>query len=160
MNHRLQAVGDHDQGTPRRQARERLLDSGFVFRIGESRRLVENQDRRIFQEGASDGQALPLAARQAVAALSQDGLVTARFAFDEVMSLCRLGGGDNLRMRRVRSTEREVLGDGAAEQENLLKNSGDLAVQRRLIHIAQIHATDPHAALVRIERPRDQPGQG
>ena len=61
---------------PRREPIERLADLGFADRVEVRGGLVQDQDRRILQQGAGDRDALTLAARKLQAALA-DGRVVA-----------------------------------------------------------------------------------
>jgi hypothetical protein len=58
--------------------------------------LVQHQDRGVGQEGAGDGHALALAARQLDAALADQGVVALGQAQDEVVGAGLLGGRDDL----------------------------------------------------------------
>ena len=60
--HGGEAVGDHQRGAVLHQAFERLLDELFALGIQGAGRFVEQQDRRIAQQRAGDGDALLLAA--------------------------------------------------------------------------------------------------
>ena len=57
---------------PSRQLRQRLLDRPLGLGVERRGRLVEDQDRRVLQEHAGDGQALLLPARELHAALADD----------------------------------------------------------------------------------------
>ena len=54
------------------QPLERALDQPLAFRVERRGRLVEQQQRRVAQQRAGDGDALALAARQARAAFADD----------------------------------------------------------------------------------------
>src|SRR5690606_37352169 len=56
----------------------------FAFRIESGSRLVENDDRRVLQEGARDGDALALSAGEPGAAFADNGFVAFRKPFDEI----------------------------------------------------------------------------
>ena len=85
--HRREAVGDHDRGAPLHQPLHRLLDQRLRLRVEARGRLVQDQDRRIGQEGAGHGHALALAARQLHAALAHQGAVALGQAHDEVVRI-------------------------------------------------------------------------
>ena len=68
--HRGQAVRDGDDGAAVHEAAERLADQLLRFAVERRGRLIEQQQGRVLQEGAGDGDALPLSARQADAAIS------------------------------------------------------------------------------------------
>ena len=62
--HGGQAVGDHQHGAAAHEVGQRLLHHELALGVEVGRRLVEDQDRRVLQEGAGDGQALALAAAE------------------------------------------------------------------------------------------------
>ena len=68
-----QPVRDRNDRAPAHQPRQRLADRFLGFAVERGSRLVEQQDRRILQEGARDRDALPLAARQLDAAVADHG---------------------------------------------------------------------------------------
>jgi hypothetical protein len=105
----------------------RLLD--FLLGLGIHRRggLVEDQDARVDQQRAGDGDALALAARQALAALAHQRVVALRQAQDEVVGMGGAGGGDDLVAGGVGLAVGDVLGNGAEEQEGLLQHQADVA---------------------------------
>ena len=67
---RRQPVRDHDRGASAHQRIERGLHLALRFRVERRGRLVEDQQRRVLEERARDGDALALAARQAHAVLA------------------------------------------------------------------------------------------
>ena len=80
---------NHQCGAPALEALQGLLDAGLVFGIDAGKRLVEDQDRRIFQERARDRQPLTLAAREAYSALADHCVVRVWQAHNEPV---RVGG--------------------------------------------------------------------
>ena len=56
------------------------IDQPLRFGVERRGRLVEDQDRRVADDGAGDADALPLAARQRHAALADHGVVALRHA--------------------------------------------------------------------------------
>jgi len=54
-------MGDGDDGAPGHQPFERRANFFFRFAVERGRGLVENEQRRVLQEGAGDGDALALA---------------------------------------------------------------------------------------------------
>src|SRR3990172_11798776 len=55
-----EAMGDDDRGPVHHQVLERLLDQGLGLRVERARRLVENEDWRVLEDGARDREPLPL----------------------------------------------------------------------------------------------------
>src|SRR5262249_59121398 len=64
-----QPMRNHESGTALHHFVEREIDAAFGERIECARRLVEDQNRRVFQERAGDGESLTLATRQKPPAL-------------------------------------------------------------------------------------------
>ena len=73
-------VRDHQRGAVLRHAVERVLDVLLGVAVERGGRLVEQQDRRRFEDRARDGDALLLAAGKLQAALADLGLVALRRA--------------------------------------------------------------------------------
>ena len=65
---------------PLHQPLQRLLHQRLAFGVERRGRLVEQQDRRVAQDGAGDRDALALAARQRHAALADLAVVALRQA--------------------------------------------------------------------------------
>jgi hypothetical protein len=84
-----QAVGDDDAGAPGHHPLERILDQRFGFAVQVAGGLVQHQDARVFEDHARQGDALLLAAAQAVAALAHDRVVAVRQPGDEVVDVGR-----------------------------------------------------------------------
>ena len=83
---RRKAMRDDQHGAARHQPVEGVLDEAFAFGIEGGGGLVENQDGRIPEHGARDGDALPLATGEQGAAVAHGGVVAQRQLFDE--SVC------------------------------------------------------------------------
>src|SRR5262249_38545762 len=66
----MQTMRDHDGRSSLAQVLDRALNLPLGFRIERSRRLVEQNDRRVLEQGACDGDALALAARDLQAVLA------------------------------------------------------------------------------------------
>src|ERR1700691_3575464 len=119
------AIGVHDGGEPVRdderravlaQLGDRLLHVVFGLRIERRGRLIEQDDRRVLDQRARDRDALALAAGELQAMLADRRIVAGGKAHDEIVRMRRLGGGDDLRLARVKLAECNVLADRAAEQ--------------------------------------------
>ena len=82
--HRRQPMRDGDHGAPAHQAAERFADRFLGFAVERRGGLVEQQDRRVLQERARNGDALALAARQLDAAVADHGRDAVRQRLDEV----------------------------------------------------------------------------
>ena len=77
---------------------ERFLHEPLVLGVQRAGRLVEQQDRRILQDGPRNGDALALAAGQPGAALAEEGVVALRQFRDELVGHGRPGRGLEFRV--------------------------------------------------------------
>src|SRR5262247_2670478 len=94
---------------------QRLLDYGLVLRVDRRQRLVQDEDRGIDQQGASNCETLALAARKARTALSDYGLVALGKCEDELVRVSRPGRRLQLGMRGIGTAQAQVLVDRAVE---------------------------------------------
>ena len=72
---RAEAVGDQEGGAVAGELLDRLADQGLVLDVDGAGGLVEDQDGRVAEHGAGQGDPLPLAAGEAEAALADDRVV-------------------------------------------------------------------------------------
>ena len=91
-----EAVGDDEDGAADAQAFQRFLHFGFAFGVERAGGFVEQQQRRVFQDGAGDADALALAARQPHTSFAQESVVALGQGADEVVRVRCFGGGANL----------------------------------------------------------------
>src|SRR5215510_12255721 len=103
----MQAMCDHDRRPPLAEVLDRALNLPLGFGIERSRRLVEQDDRRVLEQGACDGDALALAAGELQAVLADWGVVPAGECRDEVVRISGLGGGGDLGLARAQTPERD-----------------------------------------------------
>ena len=100
---RRQPVRDDERRAAAAKRVEGPLDLGLRLGIERARCLIEDEDRRVLQDGARDGDALALAARQRGAALADHEVIAAGLAHDEVVRLREPRCVFDFRVRRVRS---------------------------------------------------------
>ncbi len=119
---RRQAVRDGDHRAAHHQPVERFLDRFFRGAVQRRGGFVEQQDRRVLQDGARNRDALPLSARELDAAVADDRVVAFRHRFDEVRAARFPGGREHFFAARLRAAVRDVLVDGAVEQGDILRH--------------------------------------
>lgn len=90
------AMGDDERRAVLGQLVKGVLDLRLGHGIERRGRLVKDQDGRIFQEDAGDGDALLLPARQERAALADVGVKAVGHRHDVVVNFGALGRGDDL----------------------------------------------------------------
>ena len=101
----------------------------FLLRLGIKGRcrFIENDDRRILEEDASDGDTLLLPARKLHAALADLRLIAIRKLSDEIIRRCQTCSLFDLLFGRVLTAIRDILCDGIPEEENILLHDTDLS---------------------------------
>src|SRR5690349_1041231 len=75
VSDRREAVRDGDRGSALDQGLERLLDDALTFGVQRRGGLVEDEDRRVFEDHARDREPLALSTGEPVAALADDSVV-------------------------------------------------------------------------------------
>lgn len=85
---------------------------------------------------------LALAAREALPAFADDGVITIGEADDEVVRIGRLGRANDLFQCGIRVAIANVLGDGAVEQVWLLQHHAHLPPQPLHVIVADVDAID------------------
>ena len=80
-----EAVGDADDGAVFGEAVDGFLDFGLGLGIERGGGFVEDEDGRVADKGAGDGDALALAAGEALAAFAERRVVALREVLDEVV---------------------------------------------------------------------------
>ena len=91
--------------------------------------FVQQQDRRVDQQGAGDGQALALAAGEALATFAKVGLVAVGHLQDEVVGVGNTRGGFHLGGGGGRVAVADVVLDAAEEQRRALGHQSEMAPQ-------------------------------
>ena len=148
--HHGQPVGDDEGGAvfhePLQTFHDQRLGLGVQGRGG----LVQDEDRRVLEQGPGYGQTLALAAGQVGALFAQDGVVAAGQAFDELMGIGEPGRGDHFLATGLLLAVGDVVVDAHGKELGFLEHDGDVVAQAFDRHIAQILAVDTDGALLRI----------
>ena len=118
-------MGDDQARSTAEERLERLLDRLLGEAVDVGRGFVEDQDLRIGDQGAGEGEQLALADRDIASPLAKLGLVALGQANNEIVGAHRLGGGDDVVERGVSGRIADVVLDGAGEQERLLQHHAD-----------------------------------
>ena len=71
-------MGDDEGRAPLHERPESVVDLLFDLDVDGARGIVEDQDRRVHEQRAGDGDPLALTTRERVAALADDRVVAAR----------------------------------------------------------------------------------
>ena len=156
---RRKTVGDRDHGAPAHQPAERLADRFLGFAVERGGGFVEQQDRRVLQEGARNRDALPLAARQLDAAVADHGGEAFRQGLDEIAAR-RDRRAQHLVVGGVRPAVADIFQDRAMEQRDILRHHRDRLAQALLRDPRDVLAVDGDAALLHVVEPLQQHEQG
>ena len=119
-----------------------LLDLD-VHRAG---RVVEDQDRRVQQQCASDRDSLALASRQGVAALSDDRVVALGQRAYEPVGVRGPGRVLYLGDRCVGTAVSDVLANRGREQKRFIESDADVRSRARDGQFPDVVAVDPDRA--------------
>ena len=155
-----QPVRDQQGGATLENAPHRALDLVFGVAIDRAGAVVEHQNARVAQKRARNRDALALPARKHYTALANHGCIAIGETHDELMCL-RLARGrfDLLLRHRLARAKRNVLGNRAREQEDILLDRRDLRAQAVHTPFAHVNAVDQHAARAGVEGAVDQARQ-
>src|SRR5215467_9182409 len=126
------------------------LDHRLALRIHRGERLVEDENGRVTEEGARDGDALALAAGETHAALAHHRLIALGEARDELLGV----GGARRRLElggsRFRLAHAQVVLHGALEEIGVLAHHRDETAELIEGEIADVAAADGDAPAVGI----------
>ena len=145
---------DDERRAPLHDALQSALHEHLVFCIECARGLVEQQDRRILQDGTCNGKPLALAARQRDAALTQAGLIAFWQSANEGIGLGGLGGGLDVGHACIRGAIGDVGGNGVGKERDILRHESNALAQHVKIGLAHIDPVDHHAPRLGIEEPQ------
>ena len=153
---RGQAMRDHQRGAVLHQSLHGFLDQALRFGIQRAGGLVEDQDRRVLEDRARDGDALALATGDQRPALPDRAVQPARQLADELPSVGGARGGDDVLLARVcHLAIGDVFGNGAVENHHVLTDPADLAAQMLELVALQRLPVDQNVAVLGCVEARD-----
>ena len=156
-----EAVGDEEGGSSLHEGFEGLLDETLALGIEGAGGFVEDEDGRVAEDGACDGDALALTAGELDAAVADGGLVTLGEGLDEGVGVGETGGLFDLGLGGPGSTVGDVVGDRTTEQEDLLRDERELIAEIGERVVPGVAAVDDDAApggIVEAEQEGEQGG--
>ena len=116
-----QAVGDDQRGAAAHQPGQCILDQAFALGIERRGGFVEDQDGRILEHGAGDGDALPLAAREFGPAVTDVRVVTFGQLPDKLVGIGRAGRRLDRFARGAGHREGDVVEHRIIEEDGFLR---------------------------------------
>ena len=106
---------------------ESLLNLHFGHVVERARRLVQNENRRIFQKRPRYGNTLFLTARKFNASLADVGVVAVFEALSKLVNVGVFRHFDNLFVRRVEIAVGDIVPNRSAEYKHVLRDRADIA---------------------------------
>ena len=122
--------------------------------------FVEQQDRRVFQQGPRDTDTLLFPPRQFQPAFTHSGFIPVGQTLDKVVDLRRFCRRFDVFLRGVIAAIGDVIADGIVEQHGILRHHANRAVQTVLGHIAHILPVHAHGTALHIVEPEQQTPDG
>jgi len=116
---------DGEGGASLHESARGFFEQGFGFGVETGGGFVEDQDGRVFEEGACVGESLRLSAGEARSAFADDCFIFLWKRFDELMQARRLCRRDDLFIGRFGVAEFDVGGERVVEEVRALRNPGD-----------------------------------
>ena len=141
-----QAMCDHDDRSAFHQLSQGVNHEVLRFGVECRRRLVQDHDRAIANDGARDANTLALTARKRVSAFAYDSVVTMRHAADEFVGVGYFRGGNDLFVGCAGAPVSDVFANCPAEQNRLLQYEADLGSQRVKLEGCDVDAIDQNAS--------------
>src|SRR5437660_2914100 len=105
----------HERRAALHQRLERVLHQTLRFRIKRTCRLIENQNRRVLQQRASDRDSLSLTSRELHPSLADDCVVPIREFSDEFMRVSRSSDGLYFFITRIQLPISDVLANRSSK---------------------------------------------
>ena len=160
-----EAVGDGDDGFAVHHFVEAFLDGGFDFGVERAGGFVEQQNRRVFEHDAGDGDALALAAGEFHAAFANVGIITAPpFGIgkvgDEIGGFGAFGGGNHFGVGGVGAAVNDVVAHGTVQQRGVLRDQTDLGAQAFLGYAVDVLPVNRNRAALRFVEAQKQVDDG
>ena len=138
-----------------------LLDEGFRLGVERAGGFVEQQQRRVFEHRAGDGDALALATGETHTSLTEKGAVTIRQTRDEFIGQCSARGGDHFRIAGSGAAIANIFHRVAGENHRVLRDDGAHAaqiVERQLANVDAVERDASAAAVVKAQQQLEHRG--
>ena len=133
-------MSNNEGGAAQTGAIQSPLDDGLALGVQRRSSFVEEEDFRIADEGAGDGDALLLTAAEHGPSLAHHRLVLERQLADEVVGVGLFGSAFDIVLRESRLSVADVGRDGRAEEHRFLADDAHLRAQPLDVEIGQFVA--------------------
>ena len=157
---RGQPVGDDEARPSQHQPGHGPLDEDLRARVHGARRLVEDEDPAVGQEGSSDRQELHLTLRHAGGVVVEDRVVPVGERPDEMIDMGGLGRGRDLLLRRIVAAVGDVLADRPVEEPRVLEDHPERGAKFVPRHRPAVDPVDRDPARVDLVEAHQEVDQG
>ena len=155
MHNGADPVRDDQDGSIAAELLEGVLDHPFRDEIERVCRLIQNQDLRISDKRASEGQSLALTAREPKAMIPNNRFEAFGQRLDKLQGMCFAGRLDEFLVGGAELAVGDVLGDGRVEKIDLLTYYRDLVAPPCEIKLRQSDSIDKQTPRRRIVKAAD-----
>ena len=149
-------MGNDESRPALHQADERGIQLRLCNGIESGHWFIENQDGRVAQNRACQGDALPLAPRKVDSTFAHKRIVAMRQLHDETMGLGSLRCRDDLLKARLGFAVGDVFSNGSAKEDGLLEDHAHLPPKGFQLEAADVLAVDQDPAPPGIKEPQQQ----
>ena len=120
--HSTHPVGDDQHRFTLKQAGESFLNSTFVFNIQAGGCLIQKNDRRVFKQGAGDGNPLAFTAGEGRTDFSDHGLINLRKFLYKFIAPGSLSSCEDFFVRSSPASQTDIFHYRVPEQHYILEN--------------------------------------
>src|SRR5665213_1318359 len=139
---RRQTMGDDKRCAVLHEIAEAALDESLGLGIEGAGGLVEDEDAGVGENGARDGNALPLSSGELDAALADNGVVLVGEPLGELVDARDAAGLHEQGFAGMWTAEEDVLADGAVEEKRFLEDDAELSAKAAEADCAEVHSID------------------
>src|SRR5262249_20946449 len=135
------------------------IQKGFGVIVQKAKRLFQDEQGGIAEDGAGQGDAIHFPAAEGVAHFADGGFVAVRQLLDELVSMSDLGRLNDLRQVVTEIAAANIVGHRIVENQVVLQDDGNLGAKRIERDPAEIFAVKADFARIRIKETRDEVNQ-
>ena len=147
---------DHKAGAPAHKRIHSTADGELGTRVHARRRLVQDENRRVVEQHACDGQQLTLPLANALGIVGHPRVITLRHGAYKEVDLRGARSRHDLVARRLGTAVGDVFGNRAVKQPGVLQHHAKLLAQLAAVHTARVHAVERNAAAIDLIEAHEQ----
>ena len=147
---------DHEHRLVFAKCRESRLDQRLVFGVGKRRRLVENHNWGVFQNGTRKRDALTLSPGKVHASFSYHGVHAIGELGNDVIALGRMKSREHLGITRIGAAGTHVISQASLEQSIVLEHERNGTHQFLGRNASHIHPAHQNGTLICVPKARDE----